>query len=66
MDWTLAGGGASASLFRVNRRWWDEPRFVIGAHLDFPDPAEPAGAVDQSVVATAEEGEVVHHRRTAH
>ena len=61
----MAGGGASASLFRVDRNWWDEPRFVIGAHLDFPDAAEPAGAVDQPVVATAEEGEIVHHRQAS-
>ena len=66
MDWSLAGDGAAASLFRVDRSWWDEPRFVIIAHLDFPDTAEPAGAVDQPVVATTEEGEIVHHRQTAH
>ena len=65
VDWALAGGGAAASLFRVDRGWWDEPGFVIIAHHDFPDPAEPAGAVDQSVVVPAEEGEVVHHRQSA-
>ena len=63
MHWALAGGGASASLFRVDRSWWDEPGFVIVAHFDFPDAAEPAGAVNQSVVISAEEGEVVHHRQ---
>ena len=65
MDRALAGGGAAGSLFRVDRGRWDEPRFVIIAHFDFPDPAEPAGAVDQSVMIPAEEGEVVHHRQAS-
>ena len=65
VDWALAGGGAAASLFRVDRGWWDEPRFMIVAHFDFPDSAESAGAVDQSVVISAEEGEIVHHRQAS-
>ena len=65
MDRALAGGGAAGSLFRVDRNWWDEPWFVIIAHFDFPDAAEPTGAVDQSVMIPAEEGEVVHHRQAS-
>jgi hypothetical protein len=39
--WVLAG---------VDRGWWDEPGFVVGADADFPFSDEPGFAVHQPVM----------------